>query len=331
MVHASDVPPFVGGTAAMQQLGYESRAIVPSSTSSFPDGGLWRVEIPSVEGPEALEAVLEESESREVPIHRVSQGSGVTMLTDAEIKDMVHMCQVRGIELCLFARPGANWDIGAARDSAGGLSGRARGLSQLSAAIAEIQRASDLGVNSFLVSDEGLLLSAHQLRTSGLLPPEIQFKTSVMAAPLNPAAVVVHGLLGADTVNVPSDMTLQQLHEIREGCDTTLDFYIEAPDNIGGFVRHHEIYEIIRIAAPVYVKFGLRNAPDVYPSGAHMRALVVESSRERVRRAQLGLDLLGQAPVRLPMSPQGSRLQHQARRINLEPKSEPILNKGDQP
>lgn len=250
-----------------------------------------------------------------MPIHRVSQGSGVTMLTDVEIKDMVLMCEERGIELCLFARPGANWDIGAACDTFGGLSGRARGLSQISAAIAEIQRASDLGVKSLSVSDEGLLVSAHQLRISGHLPPGIQFKTSAMAAPLNPAAVIVHGLLDADTVNVPSDMSLQQL---REACDTTLDFYIEAPDNIGGFVRHHEIYAIIHVAAPVYVKFGLRNAPDVHPSGAHLQSFVVNTSRERVRRARVGLDLLDRAPFQLPMSPQGSRLQHQPRRLKLE-------------
>lgn len=315
----SGVLPFLPGTAAMRDLGFGSSTFAPpSSTSSFPDGGLWRVEIPSVEGPKALELVFEVSDSLDVPIHRVSQGSGVTMLTDVEIIDMVRMCEERGVELCLFARPGANWDGGAARDAAGGLSGKARGLSQLSAAIAEIQRASDLGVKSMLVADEGLLVSAHQLRASGLLPPEMQFKTSVMAAPMNPAAVVVHGLLGADTVNVPSDMSLQQLREIREACDTTLDFYIEAPDNIGGFVRHHEIYEIIRVAAPVYVKFGLRNAPDVYPSGAHLQSLVMDASRERVRRARLGLDVLERAPFKLPMSPHGSRLQHQHPRLKLE-------------
>jgi hypothetical protein len=48
----------------------------------------------------------------------------------------------------------------------------------------------------------------------------------------------------------------------------------------------------VRIAAPVYVKFGLRNAPDVYPSGSHLEATVVALSRERVRRARLGLELL---------------------------------------
>jgi hypothetical protein len=42
----------------------------------------------------------------------------------------------------------------------------------------------------------------------------------------------------------------------------------------------------------VYVKFGLRNAPDVYPAGTHLEATTVALSRERVRRARLGLELL---------------------------------------
>jgi hypothetical protein len=53
--------------------------------------------------------------------------------------------------------------------------------------------------------------------------------------------------------------------------------------------------ELIRVAAPVYVKFGLRNAPDVYPAGTHLEATTVALSRERVRRARLGLELLARS------------------------------------
>jgi hypothetical protein len=42
----------------------------------------------------------------------------------------------------------------------------------------------------------------------------------------------------------------------------------------------------------VYVKFGLRNAPDVYPSGTHIESQIIALSRERVRRAEIGLDHL---------------------------------------
>jgi hypothetical protein len=43
------------------------------------------------------------------------------------------------------------------------------------------------------------------------------------------------------------------------------------------------------------VKFGLRNAPDVYPSGTHLNATTVALSRERVRRARLGMELLARS------------------------------------
>ena len=67
------------------------------------------------------------------------------------------------------------------------------------------------------------------------------------------------------------------------------------PTIIGGFVRLHEIPELIRVAAPVYVKFGLRNAPDVYPAGSHLEPTTIALSRERVRRARLGMELLARS------------------------------------
>jgi hypothetical protein len=57
----------------------------------FADGLRYRIEIPSVEGPRVFEAVLDEAERRSVPVRRVSQGSGVMMLTDDEIRDMARL------------------------------------------------------------------------------------------------------------------------------------------------------------------------------------------------------------------------------------------------
>lgn len=311
--------PFSPGVKALASLGLAvAESSIASSTKRFPDRGAWRIEIPSVEGPEALSVALDEAARLDVPIHRISQGSGVTMLTDAEILKMVKLCEASHVELCLFARPGANWDVGAARDSdAGSIGARARGIGQLGAAVAEIQRGVGLGVRSFLVSDEGLLWAAHRLRMEGVIPLDTQFKTSIMSAPANPLSVHVNELLGADTINVPSDLSVAQLAEIRTLCEATLDFYVEAPDNIGGFVRYHEIYEIIRVSAPVYVKFGLRNAPDIYPAGAHLRSVILESTRERIRRARLGLDELRRSPSSLPMSAVGQREQPSPKRFHI--------------
>src|SRR5258705_11633352 len=93
---------------------------LPSSTRRFPDGAQYRVEIPSTEGPDALAAVLEEADRYQITIHRVSQGSGVMLLTDDEIRDMARLAQARSMEVSLFARPNAAWDIGAMAVSSGG-------------------------------------------------------------------------------------------------------------------------------------------------------------------------------------------------------------------
>ena len=63
---------------------------------------------------------------------------------------------------------------------------------------------------------------------------------------------------------------------------------------------------VIRIASPVYVKFGLRNAPDVYPAGTHLDSTTVALSRERVRRARLGMELLARSGYQPETSEQGA-------------------------
>jgi hypothetical protein len=123
----------------------------------------------------------------------------------------------------------------------------------------------------------------------------MQAKISVMLPIANPATARVLEQLGASTLNVTPDLSLAQVAAIRAAVACPLDVYVEVPDNLGGFVRLHEIPELIRVAAPVYIKFGLRNAPDLYPSGSHLEATAIALTRERVRRARLGLDLLARS------------------------------------
>ena len=140
-----------------------------------------------------------------------------------------------------------------------------------------------------LIADLGVLALFGEARDAGLLPAEMQAKVSVMLPAANPAAARVLERLGASTINLPTDLTLAQIAAIRAAVDVPLDVYVEAPDNVGGFVRHHEIPELIRVAAPVYVKFGLRNAPDVYPAGTHLEATTVAPQpRARPARAARG-------------------------------------------
>src|SRR4051794_28876921 len=86
---------------------------LPDSEKRFPDGAQYRVEIPSVEGPACLDAVLEEAERLDVRIHRVSQGSGVFLQTADELDEMARAGAEATIEISLFARPNAAWDTSA--------------------------------------------------------------------------------------------------------------------------------------------------------------------------------------------------------------------------
>jgi hypothetical protein len=267
---------------------------LPTSEKRFPDGAHYRVEIPSTEGPRCLEAVLDEADRLNVPVHRVSQGSGVFMLTDNELDQFVALAAAAKVELSLFARPNAGWDTSAtSRAPAGGvLAASARGQDQLVAVLEDAVRAADHGVRSVLLADLGAVYAFSRLRAAGVLPAEMQAKVSVMLPIANAATASVLAELGASTLNLPPDLSLAQIAAVRAAVDIPIDFYVEAPDTLGGFVRLHEIPELIRVAAPVYVKFGLRNAPDVYPSGTHLEPTAIALSRERVRRARLGLELL---------------------------------------
>jgi hypothetical protein len=258
----------------------------------FADGLRYRIEIPSVEGPRVLEAVLDEAAKRSVPVRRVSQGSGVMMLTDAEIRELVSLGAAAGIEVSLFLGPRGAWDTGGQSLVTAAAGGVARGRSGIADSIAEVRRGVALGVRSFLVADLGVLRELGALRASGELPASLVLKTSVLLPCANPATARALQDLGATTINVATDLSPAELGELRAACTAPLDVYVEVPDDQGGFVRFYEVPEIVRLAAPVYVKLGLRNAPNIYPTGLHLEELAVKLGRERVRRAELALRLL---------------------------------------
>jgi hypothetical protein len=267
------------------------------SDHRFADGLRYRIEIPSVEGPRVLAAVLDEAEQRSVPVRRVSQGSGVMMLTDAEIRELARLGAEAGVEVSLFLGPRGAWDTGGQSFVTTAAGGTARGRAGIDTCVAEVERAVALGIRSFLVADLGVLKTLGDKRQAGELPAALVLKTSVLLPCANPASARVLEELGATTINVATDLSPTELGELRAACSAPLDVYVEVPDDQGGFVRFYDVPEIVRLAAPVYVKLGLRNAPNIYPSGLHLEELAVKLGRERVRRAELVLRLLEeQAP-----------------------------------
>jgi hypothetical protein len=264
------------------------------SEARFADGLRYRIEIPSVEGPRVLEAVLDEAARRDVPVRRVSQGSGVMMLTDAEIREMAELGAAAGVEVSLFLGPRGAWDTGGQSLVTAAAGGVARGRDGVADSISEVRRGVALGIRSFLVADMGVLKTLGDMRAAGNLPASLVLKTSVLLPCANPATAAALEELGATTINVATDLSPAELAELRAACSAPLDVYVEVPDDQGGFVRFYDVPEIVRLAAPVYVKLGLRNAPNIYPSGLHVEDLAVKLGRERVRRAELVLRLLAE-------------------------------------
>jgi len=281
---------------------------LPTSSKRFPDGAQYRIEIPSVEGPAALAVVLAEAERLAVPVHRVSQGSGIMLLTDAEIREMARLGREAQIEVSLFVGPRAGWDTGAQILSPSGknLAARLRGMDQVVYAVEDIRRGCALGIRSVLVADEGLLWLAHEMKKAGELPANLVLKISVQMGAANPLAIRLLEQMGAGTYNTPTDLSLPQLAAIRQVVDLPLDIYVEAPDDFGGFVRHYEVPEMIRVAAPMYVKMGLRNTAQIYPSGLHLEATMLGMTRERLHRAALVVDMIRRYAGEAVMSAPGA-------------------------
>lgn len=280
----------------LRSLGYPGEDLysLPTSEKRFPDGAQYRIELPSVEGPAALQATLEEIDRYGLTVHRVSQGSGIMLLTDEEIKQMCDMTRERGMELSLFVGPRAAWDIGALPLTPAGkaIGARHEGVDQLVYAMEDLKRGAALGLRGALVADEGLLLLTKEMKKQGILPANFVVKVSVQMMAANPVSIKLMEQLGADTYNVPTGLTLPKLAAIRQAIDIPIDLYVEVPDGFGGFIRHYEIPELIRILSPVYIKFGLRNHADVYPSGKQWEATNIQLCKERVHRAALGVQMI---------------------------------------
>jgi hypothetical protein len=194
--------------------------------------------------------------------------------------------------VCLVLGPRGGWDTGGQALVSEAAAGVARGPEAVEACVAEADRACAHGIRSLLVGDIGVLDVLARLRTSGDLPADLRFKTSAVMCAANPATAALYDRIGADTINVATDLGVGMLAAMRRVTELPLDLYIEAPDDLGGFVRTYDVPEVVRAAAPVHLKFGLRNARSVYPTGGHLEDVAVAQAREKVRRAALAERLL---------------------------------------
>ena len=279
---------------ALKSLGLPVSDQNIASDKSFKDGAQYRIEIPSTESPEAFKLILEEADRMDCPIHRISQGSGIQMLSDDQIREYAKIGADRNIEVCLFTTPRANIDIGGLWNAPLGklIQWQVRGADQIRYSLDDVFRGVDLGIRSFLIADIGLIQTIGQLRNNGQLPSDLIVKSSAILAPANPASCKILEDIGSDTINISTDLTVPQISAVRAAVSVPLDIYIEAPDGLGGYVRHSETPDMITFGSPIYIKLGLRNSTDIYPYGKQLESVALNLSQERVRRSKLVYDLI---------------------------------------
>lgn len=231
---------------------------LPTSSKRFSDGSQYRFEVPGIQGPASMKSLLEEINRLNIRIHRVTQTKGIMLLTDDEISEMIFLAKKYDVELILAVGPRATYDTSASVNTPEGMrmGYRLRGQEQIVRGVEDIKRASRLGCNTFLLYDEGLLWLLNQMREKGELPQESKFKVSAHMGASNPCSAKLMESIGANSFNPVRDLQLPMLSAIREAIDISIDLHTENPESSGGFIRHYEVPEMIRVASPIYLKTG---------------------------------------------------------------------------
>lgn len=231
---------------------------LPTSEKRFSDEAQYRFEVPGIQGPNAMNSLLEEINNLGLVIHRVTQTKGIMLLTDNEIIEMVSLAKHGQVDLVLSIGPRATYDTSASVLTSEGqrMGLRLRGQEQIVRSIEDVKRAAAFGCKSFLLYDEGLLWILNEMRNQGELSSDIKFKISAHTGHGNPCSARLLEKLGANSINPVRDLQLPMLAAIRQAIDIPIDLHTENPASSGGFIRHYEVPEMIRVTAPVYLKTG---------------------------------------------------------------------------
>ena len=283
-------------SAAMERVGIPGRDAydLPTSPKRFPDGAWYRMEVSGVERPKVLEAVIDESRKRNIPIHRlISVVMGATLLDRVELKDFAQMAADACMEVILTPGPRAGWDIGRQLATPeGALSGvRCRGSKALNQTITDIMMCIDLGFRGFLVVDEGELWLLNEMKKNGDIPEDVIFKISIYAGHANPAGGRLLEMLGAGTFNPIADLTLPQFAAIRQAVDIPLDLHIIITESFGGYMRFYDGPEMARVCSPCYFK--IEPGPACAATGAALykpwvdEGMLADWGRVKVKYAQI--------------------------------------------
>ena len=180
---------------------------LPTSEKRFADGGQYRFEVPGIQGPKVMQALLEAMDGYGLYLHRVTQTQGIMRLTDQEIGRMVELAHKWETDLILAIGPRATTDTSASVNTEEGvrMGYRLRGQEQIVRAVEDVKRAARLGCRGFLVYDEGCLWILNEMRKAGEIPADCHFKISAHAGHGNPCAAKLLESIGADFIVIATN------------------------------------------------------------------------------------------------------------------------------
>jgi len=276
---------------------------LPTSDKRFEDGGQYRFEVPGIQGPKVMEALLEEIDRYGLYLHRVTQTKGIMSLSDSDIEQMVQLSQQANVELILAIGPRATTDTSASVNTPEGvrMGYRLRGQEQVVRAIEDVKRAAAIGCRGFLVYDEGCLWVLNEMRKAGEIPADCHFKVSAHTGFGNPCSAHLLESIGADSLNPVRDIQLQMLAAMRQAVNVPIDIHTENPKSTGGFIRHYEVPEFIRVAAPIYLKTGGSVAQ------THSWDSTTDDAKKRAKQVSLVKRVIDSYYPEAIWSPQGFR------------------------
>ena len=286
----------------LKKMGIEDTSKDYVSKKRFADGGQFRFEVPGIQSPKTMKALLDGARKNDIFIHRVTQTKGIMMLSDDEIREMVSLAKDYGCELFLSVGPRATYDTSATVHTKEGsrIGYRLRGYDNLVYGIEDVKRACRLGVRGILLYDEGLLWVLNQMRSEGEIPKNVHFKLSAHAGHSNPASAKMLESHGLNSLNPVRDLQIPMIASIRNSTDMTLDLHTENPKSTGGFIRHYEVPDFIRVASPVYLKTGGSVAT------SHNWDTTEQEARSRIKQVRLVKRMIDEyAPDAVP-SPERS-------------------------
>jgi hypothetical protein len=248
--------------------GFSDDVQASPSLQRFQSTGAYGIEMPVVNDLASLEKTIRILQREDVYVTRFNETHGAFLLCDSEIRDMLQLCSEEryGILFGLGPRPEYDRRASFYRSSFGLELGRQiNNNDALRASVSDALRLASLGCTGLIVYDLGVLRVLNAMRVDGTLPKDTVFKVSSHCMVSNSMIAEIFVENGADGLTVTHDLGLPMLQSMRAASGiASLDVPIDVYKDKGGFIRFHEISEIVQVASPVFLKIGRKMGTDHY-------------------------------------------------------------------